>query len=270
LPNLQTPDKRQSPVFESTVQDFDNVIVLSFDVEWASDIVVADVVAELDERGLIGTFFCTHKDINVSGHERGLHPNFRRDGDTIRLLKKRMGVEFDALLDDDIIQLVVEESLKYCPEAIGLRTHSLFFELKLLSIMKKLNLAYDSSCLLPIQSHIKPFSAMWGVTEIPIYYMDHMDLVNGQTNFQIQNLKLGQKGLKVFNFHPNLIYLNAESDDRYQHAKPFYTDPNALLKHRFDGVGTRSLFLDLLDDIATQKRPTMTMADVSANYEKDR
>jgi hypothetical protein len=252
-----------------TVQSDENTIVLSFDVEWAGPAIVNDILAELDKRGLAGTFFCTHNGIDVPGHERALHPNFRRDGDTIRQLQKKFGPEFDKLSDDDVIRQVLETTWNFCPEAVGLRTHSLYFELKLLAMMKQLGLDYDSSCMLPLQGHISPFSTMWGITEIPIYYMDHMDLVNGLTGFRVDDLKLDQKGLKVFNFHPTLIYLNAESDESYQKAKLDYTDPDALLKKRFTGRGTRSLFLDLLDTMASGSFKTMTMAELSIDWKNN-
>jgi hypothetical protein len=250
-----------------TEQFDENTIVLSFDVEWAGPIIVNDILVELDKRGLVGTFFCTHDGIEVPGHERALHPNFRRDGDSIRQLRKHFGGEFDELSDDNVIQQVLETTWKFCPEAVGLRTHSLYFELKLLAVMKQLGLVYDSSCMLPFQGHISPFSTMWGITEIPIYYMDHMDLVNGLTSFRVSDLALDQKGVKVFNFHPTLIYLNAESDEAYQNAKTDYADPAALRKRRYAGRGTRSLFLDLLDEIASGSFNAMTMAELSARWE---
>lgn len=244
----------------------ENATVLTFDVEWANPTVLNEVLTELDTRNLKATFFCTHEGIETPGHERALHPNFRRDGDTLGQLKAKFGGEFDTLSDDDLIRMVLTQTREFCPEATGIRTHSLFFELKLMAIMKEMDFLYDSSCLLPLQGNVCPFSAMWGVTEIPIYYMDHLDLVNEVTSFNLEELKLEQKGLKVFNFHPTLIYLNAENDHRFQSSKSTYTDPDALLKQRFLGRGTRSLFLDLLDDIATKGRTTMTMTEVATSW----
>ena len=54
--------------------------------EWAHPLVLTDLVALLDEAGVAGTFFVTHQGITLPGHERGLHPNFRRNGDTYRAL----------------------------------------------------------------------------------------------------------------------------------------------------------------------------------------
>jgi hypothetical protein len=244
----------------------EDAIVLTFDVEWAPQAVIDDIVSELSARGLKGTFFCTHGNVETPGHERGLHPNFRRDGETVKVLRTQTGPSFEDWTDDQVIRQVLAKTLEFCPEANGIRTHSLYFELKLLAIMQDMGFVYDSSCLMPLQRSLSPFSTMWGVTEVPIYYMDHMDLVNDMTGFQMSNLKLDQKGLKVLNFHPALIYLNAENDERYQASKPFYSDPDRLRANRYSGRGTRSLFLDLLDNIASRQPSTNTVAKIASSW----
>src|SRR4051812_6288632 len=61
-------------------------ICLTVDVEWASAAVLDDLRTLFDQHGLRATFFVTHAGVDVPGHERGLHPNFRHNGDTYRAL----------------------------------------------------------------------------------------------------------------------------------------------------------------------------------------
>ena len=63
---------------------FPNLFCLSVDEEWANPEVLSDLLRMLDERRLRATFFCTKPGVEVPGHERALHPNFRRTGDTVR------------------------------------------------------------------------------------------------------------------------------------------------------------------------------------------
>jgi len=42
------------------------------------------------------------------------------------------------------------------------------------------------------------------------------------------------------------VFLNTESLDRYERTRPIHRDPSELIKHRFDGYGTRSRLIDLL------------------------
>ena len=43
-----------------------------------------DLRALFDQHGVSATFFVTHAGVRLPGHERGLHPNFRQNGDTYR------------------------------------------------------------------------------------------------------------------------------------------------------------------------------------------
>src|SRR3990170_798984 len=127
-------------------EDLTNMVCLTVDVEWASPAVLQDTVALLDERNLQATFFCTHPDINVNGHERALHPNFRRDGDILKKLYKEIGSELCDWTDKEIYQYVIQKNKSFCPEAVGVRGHCQFFDSALLSIYQKAGLKYDSSC----------------------------------------------------------------------------------------------------------------------------
>ena len=57
-----------------------NTVCFSVDVEWAAEAVVEDLCRLFREHGIAATFFVTHAGVLAPGHERGLHPNFRRDG----------------------------------------------------------------------------------------------------------------------------------------------------------------------------------------------
>src|SRR5438105_1967711 len=109
-------------------------ICLSCDVEWAAPEVLDDLRALFDERGLKATFFCTHPGIDVGCHERAIHPNFRGNGDTLKLL--RSGKELDSCFADDgeIFRHVVATTISFAPEAKGVRGHSLHYDSLLVSI----------------------------------------------------------------------------------------------------------------------------------------
>src|SRR5262249_35907583 len=58
-----------------------DTLCFTVDVEWAAPEVLADIVRLFDTYGVKATFFVTHQGVSVPGHERGLHPNFRRGSD---------------------------------------------------------------------------------------------------------------------------------------------------------------------------------------------
>ena len=53
--------------------------------------------------------------------------------------------------------------------------------------------------------------------------------------------------MKVFDFHPIHVFLNTESLNRYERARPFFQNPKELIKHRYEGYGTRNRFIELLE-----------------------
>jgi len=220
-------------------------VLLSVDVEWAHPDVLADVVGLLDERDLRATFFCTHEGIEVPGHERALHPNFRRHGNT----------QLTQGADRELYGSVVERMNALYPEARGVRTHSLFHDSDLLPVFGAAGLEYDSSYLLPLAPDLGPVWRGSGILELPLYYMDHWDLGEQATGFALGGLLLDSPGLKVVAFHPNLVYLNASQPEHYVSARERYHDPAWLLRRRRAGRGARTLFLELLDRLAGGERP---------------
>jgi len=223
-------------------------------------------VGLLNERGLRATFFCTHADVAVAGHERALHPNFRRNGAALQALHQRLGGDQATLSDAAAYKHVLEATRAYCPEARGVRAHSLHYDTELVALYRAVGLEYDSSYALPLVAGLQPFWKEHGLLEIPIYYMDHLDLITPRTGFDVARLELERPGLKVFDFHPNIVFTNAPSDEFYQATKSAYHDPERLRAGRHTGAGARTLFLDLLDWIATRRCPTVTLGEVNADW----
>ena len=67
----------------------------------------------------------------------------------------------------------------------------------------------------------------------------------------------------VFDFHPNIVYVNAPTADFYAATKCIYHDPEPLRAGRHSGRGVRTLFLELLDYIAAHDVLTATLAQVN-------
>jgi hypothetical protein len=245
--------------------DFDpRTVCLSVDVDWASPDVLADLRSLFDERGLKATFFVTHAGIDVPGHERGIHPNFRRNGDLMRALEKETG---GTRLDEPAIyQKLVAAFKSFAPEAKGVRAHSLYYDSMLLPTYQELGLEYDSTYQIPLIGGLRPFWKEYEILEIPVYFNDHFELKSNAVGFDARNLKLGEDGLKVILLHPNITFLNAASNEQYLACKPFYHDYERLLQARYPGRGVRSLALDLLDSIVAQKLPVITLGEVSERW----
>jgi hypothetical protein len=238
-------------------------VVLTIDVEWAHPAVLEDVVSALDERDLRATFFCTHEGIAVPGHERALHPNFRRHGNT------QVDGAPPGEPDTDFYRRVVAVVQSFCPEATGVRAHSLFHDSDLLPVYAAAGLEYVSSAFLPLARGLAPTWNARGMVELPLYYMDHWDLTVHATGFELSALDLGAPGLKVVAFHPNLVYLNAVTEQDYLDSKERYHDPDWLRRKRRRGRGVRTLFHELIDRLAEGPAPRV-LAEVNGRFRAHR
>jgi hypothetical protein len=236
-----------------------DTICFSVDVEWAAAPVVQDLCRLFDERGIAATFFVTHAGVAVPGHERGLHPNFRRNGDTYRALP-----DAGNRTDDEIHEHVLTTTHAFAPEAKGVRSHSLYYESTLLPLYNRRGIEYDCTYQLPLVEGLRPFRKHHDIVAIPTYYGDHFDLMTQASGFKVAGLGLDRPGIKVFDFHPNIIFLNAPNEAHYLATKRFYHDAERLRAQRYEGRGARSLAIDLLDHVAARRLPVATLGRVNA------
>jgi hypothetical protein len=243
-------------------------ICFSVDVEWAHPLVLKDMRDLFDQAGIAITFFVTHDGVITPGHERALHPNFRRTGDTVRALLDASGGSLNALTESDVQRSVLERTLSFAPEAKGLRTHSLYFDSTMLPLYSRLGLEYDCSYDMPFVTGLRPFWKTHGILAIPIYYMDHIDMMTGATAFAVAGLGLDRPGLKVFDFHPNIIYLNASDEATYLGTKSFYHDPERLLACRNQRRGARTLLLGLLEHVVAKRIPVARLDHINTCWRR--
>ena len=249
------------------MRDNPGTICFTVDVEWADPAVLQDIRALFDEHGVRATFFCTHDGIDVGPHERGLHPNYRRNGSTLQELTAKIGEPAKAVIEEsELYRHVLRTTLAFAPEAKGARSHSLFYDSVMIPLYREFGLEYDSSYQLPLTPGLQPIWKEYDVLELPIYFADHFELKTGATGFDITRLHLERRGLKVINLHPNMVYLNAVSDRHYLASKAFYHDRERLLEARFLGRGVRSMVLDLLEHVAAKNLLTATLGAVNKQW----
>ncbi|WP_130470557.1 hypothetical protein [Candidatus Magnetaquicoccus inordinatus] len=239
-------------------------ICLTMDVEWACAEILADLCRLLDERQLRATFFVTHSGVEVAGHERGLHPNFRRNGDTLRAFRAAHPLADESKIDElSLYRFVLQRTHAFASEARGVRSHSLYYDSQLLEIYREIGIEYDATYLIPLKSGLLPFWKEYGILECPTYFSDHFELKSGLTGFDTDKLALSEPGLKIINFHPNMLYINAVSNEHYMASRKDYHNHEKLLKERHSGIGVRSMFIDLLDRIVAEALPTATLGEIN-------
>jgi len=182
-------------------------IHLSFDQDWAPDWAVRAIHERLKRAGLEATFFATHhspilEELRKGGvFELGGHPNF--------LPGSSHG--------EDVVS-VVQFVKELVPEAIGVRAHCLIEGTPQLMAYANAGLQYDTSDLRHGAPGLAPWLSWTGVFRIPIWFEDDVQLQLGLP-CELSTLDWTTDGLKVFNFHPILIALNAADLSCYQTLK---------------------------------------------------
>lgn len=214
--------------------------ILSFDIDWAIDPVIDDVLDLLDEAGLKATFFITHQTETLnriranSKYELGIHPNFNP------LIEKNP----NALSAKETL----EQILKIVPEAKVLRSHGMTHSGRWLSLYKEMGIEFLSQYYMGGVNSIQPFAHINGLVEAPIFFADDgFAYESGQgKNWDIESsIKPNKEFLKVFNFHPIHIKLNTPDFTYYDKARHTFHSINELNNHIYTGFGVRNIFKKL-------------------------
>jgi hypothetical protein len=217
-----------------------NKIIFTSDVDWAPELVILDMVDLFQKYGAKCTFFATHKsDILLSlkkeDFEIGIHPNFNE-----QINGNSKGITG---------QQIVDQLLEIYPESKGTRSHSLTQSSPLLEIFKKSGLLYESNQFVPYQ-RVQPFKLWNDLIRIPYNWEDDVHWSYGK-KFNSTEIDLNES-IIIADFHPIHVFLNTESQERYNQAKKYYQSPSELAKFQNKtGLGVRTLLIDLLE---TQKR----------------
>jgi hypothetical protein len=170
------------------------------------------------------------------GCETGLHPNFLSDPD-----------------EDAVLSRV----LTAFPAAVGVRSHELYFDSRLLPLFQRKGVRYFSNDLMFLHAGLEPYYDWSGLVRLPLYWEDDVHCLYFDGRFDCAALRLDQPGLKVLNFHPVHLFLNTREIVDYQAAKPVLADPVAARKLRREGPGIRTLFLEVVGRLRSAEMRTL-------------
>jgi hypothetical protein len=219
-------------------------LVLTFDLDWAHDTVIADTVSIVEKWGISATWFVTHSspllnDISaIGGQELGVHPNFNP------LLE---GTGGGSAWD------ILARLLEIVPIAKSVRSHSLVQSSRLRTLFREHDLTHESNCVIPplFTGVLAPWKDFSGLVQVPIRWEDDLRLIDPSFGEPVDLLS-AIKPLTV-DFHPIHIFLNTVTIDDYESARTDFLNPAALLKRRrpLGAGGSRDRLLALLEAAAS-------------------
>lgn len=225
-------------------------LFVSLDLDWCHDDVLAQTLDLLESHDAAATLFVTHDTPLLSRMranprlELGIHPNFNP------LLA---GSDSRGATCADVIQ----RCLDVVPEARSVRSHSLVQSTSVLRAFADAGLTYDCNTYIGRDSGIAlaPIRHFFGgLVRVPHCFEDDIE-VTGDPTWDVDAV-VDAPGLRVLDFHPIHIFLNTESIERYERARPHHDRPEQLRDHaNTEAPGTRSLFEAIL---GAAQRPAPT------------
>jgi hypothetical protein len=234
------------------------MICFSFDIDWAPEAVIEDLLNLLASYKTPATLFATHrsellvKEEVRDYHEIGIHPNFNRS------LNGNSTVNFQQIIDD--LRTIY-------PAAVGLRSHSLAHSCPILIYCLEKNFIYDSNIYVPFGKNITPFD-YFGLIRIPYNWEDDGQWVAGK-DFSESGLDLNS-AINILSFHPIHVYLNTPNQAYYESVKEFYQVPEKLINLRNTRIpGTRDLLISLLEYCESQNLERVRLKDYAVRVKSE-
>lgn len=228
------------------------MMVITFDTDWVPQFVLDHVLDILSSFSLKATFFCTgpYDGLESNRYEVALHPNLMSDSTQGRSEKA-----------------VIANLKSTLPEAIGIRTHRLYWHGGMFSLLKHNGITYDSSLLLPLQPYLAPFRQN-GLIRFPIWWSERVLCDSGSSFNGFNPPGLEATGLKVLLFHPIHIYANTRD---FAAMRQGLEKIGALEKanaakfdsFRQDGKGMETVFMSSLERIASEQDKTFTLEELT-------
>ena len=231
-----------------------STFALTTDVDWAPDFATEAVFKIVQEAGFSMTCFATHKSALLADVpnwiEVGLHPDNTRPHKTLGLTNK------------------IADLKEMYPGAVGLRCHRNFFGQNIAEFAVKAGLIYDVSVFQWRAPYCSVHVDQFGLTRMSYSWEDgvHCDL---GLDWSLDHVPTASPGLKIFNVHPILVYLNCPDDNYRRNVTSGYSDlttaTEAELKPRiYQGYGVQTYFREMLQMLQGSGARSYTLSEVAA------
>jgi hypothetical protein len=238
------------------------MIAITFDIDWAPDEIVDEIISLLNEYNAPATFFCTNFTKDNSGksssligrvqeqHEIALHPNFQH-------------VENYATEWNDLLTLY--------PTVTGWRSHNGMSGWPIMKGALDRGLRYEvfSSVFSGYVAPCQVNRALKGYHVFTTAFWDSHMLHEPEFSWTLDELpqrSLFEDDDKIFvlGFHPNILYYDMRTVHEYNKRKSSYhvVDVKSSFHQRKEHLGAMRLMLELLNTVP--KKHFTTLSDFGA------
>jgi hypothetical protein len=227
------------------------MIALSFDTDWMEP---ADLERFLEENPFpgAGTFFL-HRAFAIpglQGHELCPHP--------------------PPVAPDEWKSSIAGMLHDFGVAPTGIRTHSALHSHRLELALFELGFRYTSNTSRLFLDGTLPVRLAWGCWELPVYYMDNLDLTMARYWPELRHQPLATDALEsalagdslyVFDFHPLHVCLNTPSLEYYLGCQAQVRAGTSPYKVRHPGRGVGTFFREFCDLLRARRVSSICLKD---------
>jgi hypothetical protein len=235
-------------------------VCLTFDVDWAPEYMIRNVVRILTANDATATFFATHPsqiliDLTATGRfEIGTHPNLA-PGST---------------QGKDLAEITGGLRRIY-RHVVGNRFHLLDYSYRDLLALGRSGYLYDVSTLRMNCPYLLPaWHADVGLVLLTYCWEDGI-CENAGMPMRLESIELDRPGMKIVNFHPLNVYLNApDAGPRLrmleEHGDLLNCPQETADRYRCTGDGAQGVLVRLLEALRERGVQTGQLQDLAAAY----
>lgn len=232
--------------------------VLTSDLDWCSEYCVENFLSIAERISIKPTIFVTHRSATIheaarSGRiELGIHPNF--------LAGSTQGGS---------IEQIIEHVLELAPDAVAVRGHRHFTNPEIERAFAARGLRIDGNTYRHLARDLAPIALPSGLLRLPVFFEDDCHWKARRSwQFLDHAADFFSPGIKVLNFHPFLVALNAPGSAfylRHKHRIRTLTAADAReLRHQGDGVAT--FLVEMIGAIKQRGHRFVTLTDMAQNF----
>lgn len=182
------------------VWDEEPVFCFTSDVDWASEEVLKEYFAVINDYDIRPTLFVTHSSSVVEENfmanriDRGIHPNFMAGSSHGETYKE-----------------IIETCLSFAPESFGFRSHRAYDVTDITHLLHEhYGHKYVSNQITVLQQFVRPILHESGLVNFPVFFEDGTHLYNKlDLSFEKYLALFESPGLKVISFHPMNFVFNS-------------------------------------------------------------
>ena len=258
-------DNDQRARFDQFARQFANwsglqCACLTFDLDFAPEFMIRDIVHQLRSHNVKATIFATHPSIVVDqlaeeeAIEIALHPNI-----------------YPGSTQGPDLETVIGSLRKSYPKAVGSRFHLLHHSYRDLASLGRLGFEYDSSSLRFNAPYLLPaWHPDLDLTLLTYFWEDGVCEV-ARLPFKVLEISLETPGMKILNFHPRDVYLNSAEQmlvGGFLQITIIWRISRKRLQHVIDGMNAApgSLLSELLEHFNTTGCRTVTASELARAY----